>query len=154
MPFFRNGANIKYAPVDGYLKAGTQPTFKILVPNAMKVVVIQGEELHALKRGAEFEDRVKVKPGEIRIGAMFFGERRYHILLSHRAYWPASPDQEPFIWGFRVPILVGPRARTTLPTDSAASAALWPMAAVRASIRTMLSKRLCQLGLRQPLLVG
>ncbi|MEI6217572.1 MAG: transglutaminase domain-containing protein [bacterium] len=86
---FVGGSGRLYAPMDGSLQAGSVQSFKIQIPNAVKVAVIMGEEFHNLTRGGGqiFEGKVKVNAGDVIVGAMVQGEsRKYSVLLRYRAY--------------------------------------------------------------------
>jgi hypothetical protein len=84
--FIEEGAYL-YEPVEGRLKSQTTHTFRIRVPRAEKVAVIQGERWHHLARQGElFEGEVKISKGEVELCAKFPGNETYYGLLSYTSF--------------------------------------------------------------------
>ncbi len=73
--FTETGAYL-YSPMDGQLKAGVPQRFKLKVPGAMNVSVINAEKWHDLSsRGDLFEGDVTLSEGEVLVCARFAGEK-------------------------------------------------------------------------------
>jgi hypothetical protein len=78
-----------YAPMNRFLKAGTQQNFKIRVPDASAVSVVSGKKWTSLRRGLTFEGRVKIQKGENAVVAKFPGggkPKQFTVLVTYVGY--------------------------------------------------------------------
>ena len=76
-----------YKPMQGNLKSGTVQEFKLKVPGAKKIVIINGGKWFNLeKQGELFAGEVKVKKGKVKVCALFSGEKSYAGLLQYISF--------------------------------------------------------------------
>lgn len=65
-----------FSPLEGRLKSGATQRFKLRVPGAMNVSVINGEEWHYLEQRADlFEGNMTPAKGDVLVCARFLGEK-------------------------------------------------------------------------------
>jgi len=85
-----------HCPLDGFLKEGISNLFRITVPNANRVSVVQGKKWQKLKqRGNLFEKKIKLKPGIAKVYARFPGTSKYNGLLEYivvKNLWTVQRD--------------------------------------------------------------
>lgn len=72
-------------PMSGVLPVGTVAEFKLVVPDALEVVVIlDGNDWHTLsKSGDQFQGKITVARGEIQVAAKYAGQSDYAVLLAY-----------------------------------------------------------------------
>ncbi|MBC8179779.1 hypothetical protein H8E88_01530 [candidate division KSB1 bacterium] len=73
-----------YGPMNGNLKSGDVQKFKLMVPGAENVIIInRGRVIELKKQGELFAGEVKVKKGKVTVCAEFPGEKSYASLLRY-----------------------------------------------------------------------
>jgi hypothetical protein len=76
-----------YSPKEGNLKSGTIQLFKLKVPGAESVIVINAGKWFFLKKQGEiFEGEVKIEQGEIGVFAKFPGDAAYTGLMQYNRF--------------------------------------------------------------------
>ena len=84
---FTEAGAFLYAPMKGELKVGIPQEFKLIVPDAEDVAVVNGEKWSHLKaHGGLFEGNVTLSEGDINVYAKFHGQELYDCLLRYVAF--------------------------------------------------------------------
>jgi hypothetical protein len=82
---FERGAASVASPITGTLLAGTLQEFRLNVPRAESVAVLQGNRWSMLKRSAsDFTGSVKLRAGEVRVAARYPREKGFNTLLKYQ----------------------------------------------------------------------